>query len=222
MGIKPRITTSASYSLTMAMPKGRLTKAAVKLFGKAGYDLSPLLVPSRQLVRRCGNLRVLTVRSADVPAYVGRGTADIGIVGNDVLLESDENVYEPLDLQIGRCKIIVAEPKDNPVDVRSFAHVTIATKYPRITENYLQQNGLSAQIVKLTGSVELGALTGLADRIVDITETGETLKQNGLRIVDSVVDVSTRLIVNKASMKLKMGDIHRLIDRLRLQIGTAR
>lgn len=208
----------AERPLILALPKGRILAESIEIFGRAGYDLSDVLSKSRKLVRDCGPLQVLILRSADVPTYVHQGAADLGVVGSDVLLELPYELYEPLDLGIGRCQMIVAEKADNPVDERALAHLRIATKYPAITRSYLQQRGLTAEIIKLSGSVELGPLTGLSDRIVDITETGETLRQNGLTIVDSVLEISTRLVVNQASLKLRAREISALLERLAQQL----
>lgn len=204
--------------LVLALPKGRILEESVEIFGRAGYDLSPVLKKSRKLVRDCGPLQVWILRSADVPTYVHHGAADIGVVGSDVLLEQAFELYEPLDLGIGRCKMIVAEPSDAPVDENGLGHLRVATKYPAITRRYLESRGQSAEIIKLSGSVELGPLTGLSDRIVDITETGETLKQNGLRIIDQVMEISTRLVVNHASLKLRAREISPLLERLAEQV----
>lgn len=204
--------------LILALPKGRILKESVKIFERAGYDLSPVLRKTRKLVIDCGPLQVWILRSADVPTYVSHGAADIGVVGSDVLLEQGLDLYEPLDLGVGKCQMIVAEPEDNPVDERSLAHLRIASKYPRITRRYLQERGLTAEIIKLSGSVELGPLTGLSDRIVDLVETGETLRQNGLKVVDTVLDISTRLVVNHASLKLRAGEISDLLERLTRQV----
>jgi ATP phosphoribosyltransferase len=204
--------------LILALPKGRIMEESIEIFGRAGYDLSRVLKKSRKLVCDCGPLQVLILRSADVPTYVHHGAADLGVVGSDVLLEQPFELYEPLDLGIGRCQMIVAEPADTPVDVRALAHLRITSKYPAITRAYLEKKGLTAEIIKLSGSVELGPLTGLGDRIVDITETGETLRQNGLKIVDTIMEISTRLVVNQASLKLRAREISLLLERLAQQV----
>ena len=200
--------------LIVAMPKGRILAEASDLFAQAGFDLSPMQDGSRKLVHDCGPLRVLILRSSDVPTYVAHGAADVGIAGSDVLEEHAHDLYEPLDLAIGACRMIVAEPVDRPVDERSQIHLRIATKYPRTTRGYLERRGLAAEIIELSGSIELGPLTGLADRIVDITQTGETLRQNGLVEIDTLARVSSRLVVNPASLKLRGDQITDLVDRL--------
>lgn len=200
--------------LIVAMPKGRILDEAAALFTRAGFDLGPVFAGSRKLVHDCGPLRLLILRSSDVPTYVAHGAADVGIAGSDVLLEHEHDLYEPLDLGIGACRMIVAEPADRPVDERSQIHLRIATKYPRITRQYLERRGLAAEIIELSGSIELGPLTGLADRIVDITQTGETLRQNGLVEIDTITRVSSRLVVNPAALKLRGDLISDLIERL--------
>ncbi len=202
--------------LVLAMPKGRVHEEAVELFARAGYDLSPSLDgDSRKLVFECGELKVLVIRSQDVPTYVEYGAADVGIAGRDVLEEQGRDLYEPLDLKIGPCRMSVAEPVDRPVDERGQMHIRVATKYPVVTQRYLQERGIFADVIKLYGSVELGPLTGLADRIVDLVSTGKTLEQNGLREVGTIMEVTSRLVVNRAALKLKGPALETLIQRLR-------
>ena len=205
---------SDSKPIVLGLPKGRLAKEAAALLAKAGYDISPVAGSSRLLVHDCGPLRVLILRSADVPTYVAYGAADVGIAGRDVLDEQARDLYEPLDLGIGRCRMVVAEPADAPVDAGSPIHLRIATKYPVITHRFLQSRGITAEIIKLSGSVELGAIAGLADRVVDLVETGETLRQNGLIEVETILEVTARLVVNPARLKLRSETISTLIDRL--------
>ena len=203
-----------SRPIILALPKGRILEEAAAIFARAGYDLSPVLGDSRKLVHECGPLRVLVLRSSDVPTYVEHGAADLGVAGSDVLVEHACDLYEPLDLGIGRCRMIVAERASAPVDERSQMHVRYATKYPRTTRAYLARRGLTAEVIELSGAIELGPLTGLADRIVDITQTGETLRQNGLCEVDIVAEVSSRLVVNPASLKLRGDEVSALVERL--------
>ncbi len=198
----------------LAMPKGRILDEAAAVFARAGYDLAPVLGNSRKLIHECGPLRVLVLRSSDIATYVAHGAADVGIAGSDVLDEEARELYEPLDLGIGRCRMIVAERADARVDERAQAHIRVATKYPRTTRAYLHRRGLTAEVIKLSGAIELGPLTGLCERIVDITQTGETLKQNGLVEVDTVAEVSSRLVVNPARLKLDGDRLGALIDAL--------
>ncbi len=196
------------------MPKGRILDEASEVFARAGYDLSSLKSNTRRLIHECGVLRVLVLRSSDIATYVAHGAADIGIAGSDVLDEEARELYEPLDLGIGRCRMIVAERADARVDERAQAHIRVATKYPRTTRAYLQRRGLTAEVIKLSGAIELGPLTGLCERIVDITQTGETLRQNGHVEVDTVAEVSSRLVVNPARLKLDGDRLGALIDAL--------
>lgn len=204
--------------LVLAMPKGRIMEEAAAVFARAGYDLSPVMANGRKLVHDCGDLRVLVLRGSDVPTYVALGAADVGVAGSDVLDEEGRDLYEPLDLAIGRCRMIVAARKDARADDAQL-HLRIATKYPRLTRAYLEHHGIHAEVIELSGSIELGPLTGLCHRIVDITQTGETLRQNGLVEIDTVCEVSTRLVVNPASLKLRGPTIAALIDRLERAIA---
>jgi ATP phosphoribosyltransferase len=201
--------------LVLAMPKGRILEEAVGLFARAGHDLRALLGDSRKLVHDFGDLRVLVVRPSDVPIYVEHGAADLGVAGLDVLEEEAADLYRPLDLRIGACRLSVAEPEDRPVDERGLIHVRIATKYPRLTRRWLESRGLFAEIIKLSGSIELGPLTGLCDRIVDLVSSGETLRANRLREVEVILPVTSQLVVNRASAKLRSRDIDAIVRRLR-------
>jgi ATP phosphoribosyltransferase len=215
--------------IILALPKGRILEEAAEVFARAGYDLSAVLGDSRRLVHECPPLRVLVLRSSDVATYVAHGAADVGVAGSDVLDEDGRELFEPLDLAIGRCRMIVAERaepppraaehgrRDNPWDAeadRAQAHLRVATKYPRTTRAYLQRHGITAEVIKLSGAIELGPLTGLCDRIVDITQTGETLRQNGLVEIDTVAQVSSRLVVNPARLKLDGDRLGSLIEAL--------
>jgi ATP phosphoribosyltransferase len=206
--------------LILALPKGRILDEAAQIFARGGFDLSPVFGDSRRLVHECGPLRVLVLRSSDVPTYVAHGAADVGVAGSDVLDEAGLDLYEPLDLGIGVCRMIVAERADQPVDERSQMHLRIASKYPRTTRAYLQRRGLTAEVIELSGAIELGPLTGLCDRIVDITQTGETLRQNGLVEVATVAPVSSRLVVNPASLKLRGPRIADLLARLEAAVAN--
>ncbi len=200
--------------IILALPKGRILDEAAAVFARAGYDLSAVFGDNRKLVHECGLVRVLVLRNSDVPPYVAHGAADVGVVGSDVLEEEGRELYEPLDLGIGRCRMIVAERADHRVDERAQSHLRIATKYPRTTRAYLHRRGITAEVIELSGAIELGPLTGLCDRIVDITQTGETLRQNGLVEVDTIGEVSSRLVINPARLKLDGDRLGPMIDAL--------
>ncbi len=201
--------------ITLALPKGRVLDEAVALFGRAGYDISVVLADTRRLVFQAAGLEILVVKPMDVPTYVEHGAADVGVAGRDVLEEEDADVYQPLDLRIGKCRLSLAEPAARAIDERAQVHLRIATKYVRLTTRYLQQKGLFGEVIKLSGSIELAPLTGLADRIVDLVSSGETLRANALREVETILPVTSRLIVNRASLKLRGGEIDQMLGRLR-------
>lgn len=205
--------------IVVALPKGRILDEAAVVFARAGYDLAPVFGDSRKLMHDCGALRVLVLRNSDIATYVAHGAADVGVAGSDTLDEQGFELYEPLDLRIGRCRMIVAERVDAPVDERAQAHIRVATKYPKTARAYLVKRGLTAEIIKLSGAIELGPLTGLCERIIDITQTGETLRQNGLVEVDTVGQVSSRLVVNPARLKLDGDRIGAMIEALERAIG---
>ena len=202
--------------LTLALPKGRLLDPALDLLRELGVTgIDP---DSRKLIFRDAgrDLEILLLKPADVPAYVTYGAADLGVVGKDILLEQEPDVYEPLDLGFGFCRLVVAEPRalwerDDPA---KWSWVRVATKYPRLTEEYFSTRGIQVEIVRLDGSIELAPLVGLADRIVDLVQSGETLRANGLVEVAEIARSTARLIVNRASMKTQYAMVTRLIDEL--------
>jgi ATP phosphoribosyltransferase len=210
-----------SSPLTLALPKGRVLEEAVELFGRAGIDLSPVVAKTRRLTFDLKDLRVLVVRDADVPTYVEWGAADVGIAGRDVLEEQGRDLYEPLDLGIGRCRLCIAEPAGARPDgpsaraEQSERQLRYATKFPHLTRRHLEARGEVADVIKLSGSVELGPLTGLSDRIVDLVSSGETLRQHHLREVETLLEVTARLVVNRASLKVRRQAIDGLLSRLR-------
>jgi ATP phosphoribosyltransferase len=198
-------------SLTLALSKGRLLPGAQALFQRAGLPFPR--DEGRRLVVALDGLRFLFVKDADVPTYVEYGTADCGIAGRDVLLESGSDVYEPLDLGFGQCRIVVAGPE--PGGYRRASTVRVASKYPRVAAGHFRARGLSAEVVRLAGSVELAPALGLADCIVDVVETGRTLRENGLAVLEEVAACSARLVVNPASFHARRADVSALVERLR-------
>ncbi|CDO04036.1 ATP phosphoribosyltransferase [Oceanobacillus picturae] len=201
-------------NITLALAKGRTADSTIHLLKKIGIQFQDFHEDTRKLVflSEDASIKLIFVKAVDVPTYVEKGAADIGIAGKDNILESQADVYELLDLKIGQCKFVVAgRAGDFPP---SKQRLTVASKYPNITEQHFQKKGLDVETVKLNGSVELAPLIGLADVIVDIVETGNTLKENGLEVFEDVENISTRLIVNKASFATKSNDIQLFIKRL--------
>lgn len=192
-------------------------RAAVELLARAGFATRTLAGhDDRRLVVELddGN-RVLLVKPVDVATYVERGVADLGVAGRDTLEEQARDLYEPVDLGIGACRLVVAEPADRPAPRERGATVRVATKYPNVARRYFLARGADPDIIELFGSVELGAVTGLADQIVDLVESGETLRQNGLVEVETIMDVTSRLIVHPASLKLRPTRIASAIAAIR-------
>lgn len=202
--------------LTVAMPKGRIFVEAVELLKKAGYNLPPEFDESRKLILNIeqAGMRFILAKPVDVPTYVEHGAADVGIAGKDVLLEENRDIYEVLDLKISECYLAVAGLPDAKKRVAR----KVATKYPRIASNYFREQGEQVEIVKLNGSIELAPLIGLADRIVDIVSTGRTLKENGLVEFEKMMPITSRLIVNPASYRLKDELIDEMVNKLSVVI----
>ncbi|HKM18156.1 MAG: ATP phosphoribosyltransferase [Firmicutes bacterium] len=191
--------------LRIAVAKGRLLDSFLILLAKAGYDCDSVFQASRKLIVDIGqaDLRFILAKPADVPTYVEYGAADLGVVGKDILVESDRNVAELLDLKYGLCRLVVAVPKDSGIcrvqelDFNS----RVTSKYPRIAEEYFNSLGIQVEIIPLAGSIELGPMVGLSEAIVDITETGRTLAENGLVIIDTIMESTARLVANGISLK---------------------
>ena len=202
--------------LTLALPKGRLLDGALGLLREIGVD--GIDADSRKLIFTdpTHGLKLLLLKPADVPAYVTYGAADLGIVGKDILLEQEPDVYEPLDLGFGFCRLVVAEPRElwERDDPAKWSWVRVATKYARMTERYFSERGIQVEIVRLDGSIELAPLVGLAERIVDLVQSGETLRANGLVEVAEIARSTARLIVNRASMKTEYSAVTQLLDEL--------
>lgn len=204
--------------LTFALPKGRILDATLPLLARAGIHAVEDPRQSRKLIieTRDPGLRLVVIRATDVPTFVEHGGADLGVVGKDVLMEyGGSGLYEPLDLGVSRCRLMVAAPV-GAVEPR---RPRVATKYPRITRQYYARLGIQPEIIKLYGSMELAPLVGLADRIVDLVDTGATLAANGLEPLHTVAEISARLVVNKASMKMQHVAVKALVDALSVAAG---
>jgi len=195
--------------LILAIPKGRMMTDSLKLLNQAGLNLD-ISQKGRALKIDAGDAIIIEMRNGDVPTYVELGVADAGIVGKDVLLESSANVYEPVDLGFGACRLSLIRPVGAAGNIKR-----IASKYPKTTERYLKSIGKSAEVIKLSGSVELASISGLADAVVDIVQTGGTLKANNLEEIETIHQSSARFIVNRAALKLKTKELRPLIDTLR-------
>lgn len=200
--------------LTIAIAKGRMQDAALSLLARAGVSVSEEALASRRLAveDEGGRYRFVFVKPADVPVYVEHGIADCGVVGRDVLLETGADVLQPLDLKIARCRIAVAAGRESGGERRGVLHV--ATKYPRVAAAHFGSRGVPVEIIELSGSVELAPVLGLADCIVDLVETGRTLAENGLAVVEEITESTGRLVVNRASYQLKATAVGELIQAL--------
>jgi ATP phosphoribosyltransferase len=206
--------------LTVAMPKGRLLEPAANLFRRLGWrcDLgngSRQLLVTEVRADTEGAIRFLLAKPGDVPVYVEYGAADLGIVGQDVLWESGRDVYEPLLLNFGRCRLVMAGlPVQAERNFRLATGLRVATKYPRLARAHFQEQGLSVEIIPLTGSIELAPLVGLADLVVDVVETGRTLRENGLVELEEIVACQAMVIANRAAYRLRLAEMRRVIDGL--------
>ncbi len=200
--------------LRIALTKGRLEKSATALMEKAGLDCSALRDKGRKLVLPVGDgLEAVLAKAGDVITYLEHGVCDLGVVGKDVIMERGGQFFEILDLRFGKCGFALAAPAG--VDFYGgYQGKTIATKYPHVARRFFQSKAMDVRVIKIEGSVELAPLLGLADGIVDLVETGATLKENGLAVVEPVAQVSARLIVNAASLKLRKQEIETLAERL--------
>ncbi|WP_313990309.1 ATP phosphoribosyltransferase [uncultured Selenomonas sp.] len=217
---------TADY-LTIALPKGKLFSLSAHLFEKIGITADHMSEKSRKLVISNDELKVQFIisKTSDVPTYVEYGAADIGIIGKDVLLESGQDVYELLDLGFGKCRLMMAVPREEKrAHLMDYAHTRVATKYPHIAEQFFARQGMQMEYVKLNGSIELGPIVGLSESIVDIVETGTTLAENDLEEFAHIMDVSARLIVNRVSFKLKFDRIYKIVNDLKqvLESGEVR
>ncbi len=202
--------------LKVAMPKGRIYKQASKLFREAGLPIPEDFDDTRKLIISLPEvgMEFILAKPADVPTYVEYGAADVGVVGKDVLMEEGRGVYELLDLGIARCRMsVIGLPDWKPV-----IHPRVATKYPNVASKYFREKGQQVEVIKLNGSIELAPLIGLADRIVDMVESGQTMRENGLVEMESMFDVTSRLIANRVSYRMKNETIQSLCDKLQAVI----
>jgi ATP phosphoribosyltransferase len=205
--------------LNIALSKGRILEEGLPLLERAGIRPSENPLKSRKLIldTNLPEVKLTIIRAADVPTYVQFGAADLGIAGKDVLMEYEgDGLYELLDLKIARCRMMVAEPKSlaSRDDPDSWTRLRIATKYVKTTQRHFAAKGIQTDIIKLYGSMELAPLVGLSDRIVDLVDTGNTLKANGLAEVEHIADISAWLVANRASMKMKQQALKSLVNRL--------
>lgn len=201
--------------LRIALTKGRLERDTVAMFERIGLDCTAVHEKGRKLILPIGDnqFEVVLAKAADVITYVEHGVCDLGVVGKDTIIENGSSFYEVLDLGFGKCKFALAAPKGTDF-YSGYASKTIATKYPNVARSFFEDKGMDVKIIKIEGSVELAPLLGLSDAIIDIVETGSTLKENGLEVIEKVCDISVRLIVNTASMKLRKQEIDTLISQM--------
>jgi ATP phosphoribosyltransferase len=202
-----------SRPLTIGVPKGRILKSLLPFFQGVGIGIGNLLQEDRRLIRESddGSIRFLLLKPDDVPTYVEYGVADLGVSGRDVLAERGYDLYQPVDLGIGRCQMVVAGPSGVSLGTRP----RVATKFPRIASEHFAKRGIQAEVIYVGGSVELAPLVGLADVIVDIVESGATLRENNLAVLEPVCDISSVLIANRSLYKLRHAEISPFVERLR-------
>lgn len=204
--------------LNVALPKGRLGDKVYKLFASIGYDCSEIYADNRKLVfeSKENNVRYLLVKPSDVAIYIARGAADIGVVGKDILDEGNFDIYELLDLRLGKCNMCVAAKNDYVED--QDRPIRVATKFPNIAKRYYSSFNREIDIIKLNGSIEIAPLVGLSDVIVDIVETGTTLKENNLRVYEKILPISARLIANKSSYRFNSEEMNNITALLRQKL----
>ncbi len=202
-------------NIKIALTKGRLEKFSIDIFEKAGIDCTEMKDKGRKLIFHSNNRDIdfVLVKATDVLTYVEHGAVDIGIVGKDTLMEYNKDFYEVVDLNVGKCKFAVASLPETDL-YKGYNRKKIATKYPNVAASHFRKMGLDVEIIKIEGSVELAPILHLADAIVDIVETGDTLRENGLVIKEEICDISARVIVNIASMKMKQKEIGEIIAAL--------
>jgi ATP phosphoribosyltransferase len=207
--------------LTIAIAKGRLQDSAFEIFRRVGIVVAAEALASRRLLvdDESGRYSFIFVKPSDVPVYVEYGVADAGVCGRDVLMESRADVHEPLDLRFGHCRLVVAGKQETASrDYNLLATARVATKYPRVTRDYFERRGVPVELIELSGSVELAPVLGLSDHIVDLVETGRTLRENGLVVIDTIAESTARLIVNRATYHLKRAVVAELIETIKAGI----
>ncbi|MBQ6006503.1 MAG: ATP phosphoribosyltransferase [Selenomonadaceae bacterium] len=203
--------------ITIALPKGKLFGLSAQLLNKVGWSAEGLHEKSRKLIiiNEAARLKFIITKTADVPTYVEYGAADIGIIGKDVILESGKDIYELLDLGFGKCHLMMAVPKDKKRPrLEDYAHTRVATKFPHIAEKFFTAQGMQMEYIKLNGSIELAPIIGMSESIVDIVETGTTLRENNLEEIVTIMNSTARLIANRVSYKLKFARINSLVEAL--------
>jgi ATP phosphoribosyltransferase regulatory subunit len=210
-----RETINVERPIRIALTKGRLEKSSVALFRTMGLDTSNLENKGRRLILPVDKYEAVLSKAPDVITYVEHGVCDIGIVGKDTIVENGSSFYEVLDLGIGKCRFALACPKGSDF-FSGYKRKVGASKYPKVAKEFFESKGMDVAIIKIEGSVELAPLLGLADGIVDIVETGSTLKENGLEVVEEILPISARVIVNMASMKLRKAEIESFLNDLEL------
>lgn len=207
--------------ITIALSKGRLAELTIELLENIGIDCSEVKKPGRKLilVDEKNKIKFFLAKPSDVPTYVEYGAADIGVVGKDTLLEEGRNLYEVLNLGFAACRMVVAGPAELAGKLDNLNNKRVGTKYPKIAREYFEHKRRETiEVIKLNGSVELAPLVGLSEVIVDIVESGKTLKENGLVVLDTIADISARLVVNRVSMKMESERINRIIEGIRKQL----
>lgn len=207
--------------LTVALAKGRLAELAMDIFSDIGMDCSEMKEKTRKLIftNEEKKMKFILVKASDVPTYVEHGAADIGIVGKDTLLEESRNIYEMVDMGFGKCVMAVCGPKELKGKYDKITNLRVASKYTHIAEKFFnEEKGMTVELIKLNGSVELAPLVGLSDVIVDIVETGKTLRENGLDVLEEVYPLSARFVVNKVSMKMEKERIMDIVEKFKERV----
>ena len=204
--------------INVALPKGRLGEKVYEMFEKAGYECPSIKEKSRKLIfeNEEKGIRFFWVKPSDVSIYVERGAADIGVAGKDILLEYTPDVYELLDLNIGKCRMAVAASRGFRDNTQKT--LKVATKFVKIAKSFYSKKGRDIDVIKLNGSIELAPILSLSDVIVDIVETGSTLKENNLEVIETILPISARVIANKSGYKFKTSEIEKIVEGLRLQV----